>query len=74
MKQPILMQPKSKGSFFDDFPAAFLDSFPLCSATTGFRLYGRTPAPYNCEQIKAGDLAVKEQVAPWVGIARFSGS
>lgn len=46
--------------------AAFLKSFPLRSATTGFRLYGRTPAPYNYEQIKAGDQAAKERVDAWI--------
>jgi hypothetical protein len=46
--------------------AAFLKSFPLRSATTGFRLYGRTPAPYNYEQIKAGDQAAKARVDSWI--------
>lgn len=46
--------------------AVFIKSFPLRSATTGHRLYGRTPAPYGFEQIKAGDRAASEQVAAWV--------
>ncbi len=46
--------------------AAFLKTFPLRSATTGFRLYGRTPAPYNFEQIKTGDQAAKNQVDAWI--------
>ncbi|HEX7260904.1 MAG TPA: hypothetical protein VF258_03735 [Luteolibacter sp.] len=45
---------------------AFLKTFPLRSATTGFRLYGRTPAPYDFEQIKSGDRAAKEQVDTWI--------
>jgi hypothetical protein len=44
----------------------FLKSFPLRSATTGFRLYGETPAPYTFEQIKAGDLAAAQLVENWI--------
>ncbi len=43
----------------------FLSLFPLRSATTGYRLYGQTPAPYNFEQIKAGDRAALEQANEW---------
>ncbi|NJM38460.1 MAG: hypothetical protein HC845_11705 [Akkermansiaceae bacterium] len=43
----------------------FLSLFPLRSATTGYRLYGETPAPYDFEQIKAGDRAALEQVNQW---------
>ena len=46
--------------------ATFLKSFPLRSATTGFRLYGKTPSPYTLEQIKAGDLAARELVEEWL--------
>ena len=45
---------------------AFLQSFPLRSATTGYRLYGKTPAPYNHDQIVAGDRAALERVNQWV--------
>ncbi|MEO5913977.1 MAG: hypothetical protein ABIS50_07065 [Luteolibacter sp.] len=44
---------------------AFLKSFPLRSATTGYRLYGATPSPYTYEEIKAGDLAASELVGNW---------
>ena len=44
----------------------FLKSFPLRSATTGYRLYGETPAPYTFEQIKAGDLAAAQLVETWI--------
>ena len=46
--------------------ATFLKSFPLRSATTGYRLYGKTPSPYTHEQIKAGDLAARELVEKWI--------
>jgi hypothetical protein len=45
--------------------AAFLQAFPLRSATTGYRLYGETPAPYRYAQIVAGDRAAYEQVRQW---------
>ncbi|MES2440415.1 MAG: hypothetical protein V4584_15205 [Verrucomicrobiota bacterium] len=45
--------------------AAFLKSFPLRSATTGYRLYGRTPSPYTYEQIKAGDRAANDLANSW---------
>ena len=45
--------------------ATFLKSFPLRSATTGYRLYGKTPSPYTYEQIKAGDLAASQLVENW---------
>jgi hypothetical protein len=44
---------------------ALLKSFPLRSATTGFRLYGKTPAPYSRDQIAAGDRAALERVKQW---------
>jgi hypothetical protein len=46
--------------------AAFLKTFPLRSATTGYRLYGQTPSPYTFEQIKSGDLAAGGLVNTWV--------
>ena len=51
----------------DDEAAVFLKLFPLRSATTGFRLYGKPPSPYNLEQIKAGDRAAIDRVDAWVG-------
>ncbi len=45
---------------------AFLKSFPLRSATTGFRLYGKTPAPYSFEKVVAGDRAALDRVNQWV--------
>ena len=44
---------------------AFLKSFPLRSATTGYRLYGKTPAPYTRETIAAGDRAALDRVRQW---------
>lgn len=45
---------------------AFLKTFPLRSATTGYRLYGATPSPYSFEQIKTGDRAAGERVDAWI--------
>jgi|GEM_PF-5758383 len=45
---------------------SFLKSFPLRSATTGYRLYGKTPAPYAYDQVVAGDRAALERVDQWV--------
>lgn len=45
--------------------AAFLKTFPLRSATTGYRLYGLAPAPYTFEQIKTGDIAASGLVSTW---------
>jgi hypothetical protein len=44
---------------------AFLKAYPLRSATTGFRLYGKPPAPYNYETIAAGDRAALELAGKW---------
>ena len=49
--------------------AVFLKSFPLRSATTGFRLYEKTPAPYDYATIVAGDRAALEQVDKWIADA-----
>lgn len=46
----------------DDEAGMFLRSFPLRSATTGFRLYGTTPSPYTKAAIAAGDRAALEWV------------
>ena len=46
--------------------AAFLKAFPLRSATTGYRLYGKPPAPYTFETITAGDRAALQQATRWV--------
>ncbi len=45
---------------------AFLKSFPLRSATTGFRLYGKTPAPYSYDKVVTGDRAALMQVDQWL--------
>jgi len=50
----------------EDEVDAFLKSFPLRSATTGFRLYGKTPAPYAYDKVVAGDRAALERVDQWV--------
>ena len=44
----------------------FLKAFPLRSATTGARLYGLTPAPYQRDQITAGDRAALDLVKGWL--------
>lgn len=51
----------------DEEAAVFLKLFPLRSATTGFRLYGTPPSPYNFDQIKAGDQAAIDRVDAWAG-------
>jgi hypothetical protein len=53
--------------------AAFFEVFPLRSATTGFRLYGKTPAPYHHEGIAAGDLAALEMAERWAADPSFAG-
>lgn len=55
-----------------DEAAAFLESFPLRSATTGHRLYGETPAPYSREGIAAGDRAALMQVNAWMADASLT--
>lgn len=44
----------------------FLQAFPLRSATTGARLYGLPPAPYQRDQIAAGDRAALNLVDGWL--------
>lgn len=46
--------------------AAFLKAFPLRSATTGARLYGLSPAPYQVDQIAAGDRAALTLANGWI--------
>lgn len=43
----------------------FLKTFPLRSATTGYRLYGKTPAPYTYERITAGDRQAAALADTW---------
>lgn len=43
----------------------FLSLFPLRSASTGFRLYGSPPAPYDAASVKADDKAALEVVKQW---------
>ena len=44
---------------------SFLKTFPLRSATTGYRLYGKTPAPYTFERITAGDRQAAALAETW---------
>lgn len=50
----------------EDEANAFLNTYPLRSTTTGYRIYGDIPSPYTHEQIKAGDRAAYAQVADWL--------
>jgi hypothetical protein len=43
----------------------FLTLFPLRSATTGYRLYGKPPSPFQKEQVKADDQVALGLVAAW---------
>jgi hypothetical protein len=52
------LQPAESGTF--------LNLFPLRSATTGFRLYGKSPAPYDYPNVVASDRAALEQVTRWL--------
>lgn len=45
----------------------FLRLFPLRSATTGYRLYGSQPTPYQADQIAAGDRAALGLADRWLG-------
>ncbi|MEK7953965.1 hypothetical protein [Luteolibacter soli] len=54
----------------------FLSLFPLRSATTGYRLYGKPPAPFQKDQVQAGDQAALAMVAAWKsdpGLANLAG-
>ena len=66
-------QTESLGDYLKD-PAVslaekqrFLSLFPLRSASTGYRLYGSPPAPYNAATVKADDKAALEVVKHWKG-------
>ncbi|HEY1123962.1 MAG TPA: hypothetical protein VGE67_20250 [Haloferula sp.] len=43
----------------------FLTLFPLRSATTGYRLYGKPPAPFQKDQVQADDQAALGMVTAW---------
>jgi hypothetical protein len=43
----------------------FLGLFPLRSATTGYRLYGNTPAPFDRTTVRADDHSALEAVIRW---------
>lgn len=45
--------------------ASFLNAFPLRSATTGYRLYGKTPTPYTFDRITAGDRKAAQLAEAW---------
>jgi len=51
----------------------FLSLFPLRSATTGYRLYGKPPAPFQKEHVQAGDQVALEMVAAWKNQPELSG-
>lgn len=44
----------------------FLKLFPLRSATTGHRLYSRTPAPYTAESVATSDRAALDLTRQWL--------
>jgi hypothetical protein len=44
----------------------FLDLYPLRSATTGYRLYGQPPKPFDRSQVVADDRAALEAVNHWM--------
>lgn len=46
--------------------SAFLERFPLRSATTGHRLYGPAPKPFEREQVLAGDHAALRLADEWL--------
>lgn len=46
--------------------ARFLKAYPFRGATTGYRLYGRTPAPFSKSKITADDRAAFEQAGRWL--------
>lgn len=66
-------QTESLGDYLKD-PAVslnekqrFLSLFPLRSASTGYRLYGSPPAPYDAASVKSDDKAALEVVKQWKG-------
>ncbi|MCU0781019.1 MAG: hypothetical protein MUF04_07955 [Akkermansiaceae bacterium] len=44
----------------------FLECYPFRGATTGYRLYGRAPAPFTRRQIAEDDLAALQQASSWL--------
>ena len=65
-------QTESLGDYLKD-PAVSLDEkqrflrlFPLRSASTGYRLYGSPPAPYDAPSVKADDKAALNAVTRWM--------
>lgn len=52
--------------------ASFLNAFPLRSATTGYRLYGKTPTPYTFDHITAGDRKAAELAEAWANDSTLS--
>jgi hypothetical protein len=51
----------------------FLSLFPLRSATTGYRLYGKPPSPFQKEQVQAGDQVALQMVTAWKSQQELSG-
>jgi hypothetical protein len=51
----------------------FLALFPLRSATTGYRLYGKPPSPFQKEQVEADDHVALERVAAWKSDPELAG-
>lgn len=43
----------------------FLTLFPLRSATTGYRLYGKPPSPFQKDQVAANDRVALGMVSAW---------
>lgn len=52
---------------------AFLKAFPLRSATTGARLYGISPEPYQMDRIAAGDRAALNLANGWIADPALEG-
>lgn len=51
----------------------FLSLFPLRSATTGYRLYGKPPSPFQKDQVQANDQAALGFVAAWKNDPELAG-
>ncbi len=52
---------------------SFLALYPLRSATTGYRLYGPLPKPYDRDQVAADDRKALETVGAWKADPALSG-
>jgi hypothetical protein len=50
-----------------------LSLLALRRATTGYRLYGKPPSPFQKEQVQAGEQVALEMVAAWKGQPELSG-